>query len=224
MIEIAHMTLWRYTGRGNEGALGREPITDDGSQYLTRMIVDARKGDKATRDKLFTFVYEELRRIAARRRGVGKSGHTMQPTVLANEAYLFLEKRFPLPPADEPDNRATFFHTVALAMRAILKDYRRKKNAKKRGGGEIPAVLESDVEEDRGGDFDAVDLLALDEAMDRLEARNDRWFGVVMHRYYAGRSMPEIAGYMGLSPETVKKDWKLARAWLLRELDREGPS
>ena len=185
------------------------------------MIVDARNGDKETKDKLFTVMYEEMRRIAAKSRGVGRCGHTMQPTVLANEAYLFLEKRFPLPPNEEPENRATFFHTVALAMRAILKDYWRKKKAKKRGEGKTPAVLESSIEDKEEGDFDAVDFLVLDEAMDRLEARNSRWFSVVMHKYYAGRATPEIAHLMGVSVETVKKDWKLARAWLLRELDRE---
>lgn len=189
---------------------------------MTRMISAARKGNKEAKDKLFTFVYEEMRRIAAKSRGAGKFGHTMQPTALANEAYLFLEKRFPLPPYQEPENRATFFHTVALAMRAILKDYWRKKRAKKRGEGKAPVVMESsieDKEEDTG--FDAVDYLVLDEAMDRLEARNSRWFGVVMHKYYAGRVTSEIADLMGISVETVKKDWKLARAWLLRELDRE---
>jgi RNA polymerase sigma factor (TIGR02999 family) len=186
------------------------------------MIGAARKGEKEAKDRLFTLVYEEMRHIAAQRRGIGKFGHTMQPTVLAHEAYLFFEKRFPLPPADEPEHRETFFRTVALAMRAILKDYWRKKRAMKRGGGETPAVLESDIEIKEEGGFDTVDFLALDEAMDRLEVRNSRWFSVVMHKYFAGRTTPETAHLMGLSVETVKKDWKLARAWLLRELDGVG--
>lgn len=161
-------------------------------------------------------------RIAKRSRGVGKYGHTMQPTVIVHEAYLFFEKRFPLPPSDEPEDRETFFRTVALAMRAILKDYWRKKRAMKRGGGETPAVLNFDIECEVDGDFDRVDYLVLDEAMDRLEARNARWFSVVMHKYFAGRTTNEIAHLMGVSVETVKNDWKLARAWLLRELDQEG--
>ena len=77
------------------------------------------------------------------------------------------------------------------------------------------------AEEDSG--FGAVDFLDLDEAMDRLEQRNGRWFSVVMHKYYAGRAVPEIADLMGVSVETVKNDWKLARAWLLRELERRDP-
>jgi RNA polymerase sigma factor (TIGR02999 family) len=187
------------------------------------MIHSAREGDKEARDSLFDIVYEEMRRIASKSRGAGAFGHTMQPTALANEAYLFLEKRFPLPPTDQPEDRSMFFRTVALAMRAILKDYWRKKRAAKRGGGDTPLAIEHDLTDRavEGTDFEAVDFLDLDEAMDRLEKRNGRWFTVVMHKYYAGRTVPEIAQLMDVSQETVKKDWHLARAWLLRELEQK---
>jgi len=200
--------------------LGVITIADHDSQYLTKIIGAARKGEKKAKDMLFSLVYEEMRRIAARSRGIGKIGHTMQPTALVHEAYLFFEKRIPLPPSDEPEHRETFFRTVAMAMRTILKDYWRKKMAKKRGGGETPINLETNIEiKEEKGDFETVDFLVLDEAMDRLEARNSRWFSVVLHKYYAGQTIPEIANFMGVSVETVKKDWKLARAWLLREME-----
>ena len=186
---------------------------------VTRLIHVAREGDAAAKNRLFELVYSELQAIARRRPGVGKPGDTMQATALVNEAYLFFEKHFPIPPRNERENRETFFCTVALAMRAILKDYWRAKRSKKRGGDEeIVAYAGQEPARDELREFDQVDFLALDEAMNRLEGRSARWFGVVMHRYFAGRSVEETAELMGISPATVKSDWALARAWLHRFL------
>jgi len=187
---------------------------------VTVLVQASRAGDAQARDRLFTLVYEELRELAGRAWHVGKFGHTMQPTALANEAYLFFERRFPVPAPDQRENRETFYRTVALAMRAILKDYWRGKRAAKRGGGEKPVALgDIDVAESPDAAFADVDFLDLDEALRHLEGRNERWFGVVMHRYFGGRTIEETGELMGLSPATVKTDWQLARAWLHQRLN-----
>ncbi|MFH1998292.1 MAG: ECF-type sigma factor [Planctomycetota bacterium] len=202
---------------------GDFPINENDPGYFAHLIGSARKGDKVAKDELFTLVYDKMRRIAALSRGVGKQGDTMQPTVMVHEAYLHFEKYFPLPPEEKHEDRALFFQMAALAMRTILKDYWRKKKAKKRGGGETPLSLQSSIpDRESDGVFDVVDIMALDEAMDRLEKRNRRWFSVVLHKYYAGRTTQEAAHLLGISAETVKNDWKLARAWLLRELETKG--
>ncbi len=195
----------------------------DERQNLTALIQASRQGEAGARDRLFTIVYDELRSMAQHAWHVGRYGDTMQPTALANEAYLFFEKHFPVPPKEEPENRETFFRTIALAMRAILKDYWRSKKAAKRGGGERPRHLSSvDVPEPAENEFSDVDFLELDEALHRLEGRNGRWFSVVMHRYFGGRSIEETAELLNISPATVKSDWQLARAWLRRKLGAEG--
>ena len=191
-------------------------------QHTTQLIKASREGDEEAKRELFGRVYDELRRIAQRRVGWGKYGHTMQATAFANEAYIFFEKHFPVPPKDQPENRETFFRIAALAMRAILKDYWRAKNTEKRGGGSEPVPLEHDVSEPAHADFEQVDFLALDEAMTRLEGRNGRWFCAVMHRYFGGRTIAETAELMNLSAATVKTDWLLARGWLRKELDIGG--
>lgn len=199
-------------------------MTEQDPGKVTVLIQATRGGDETAKDQLFTLVYDELRRIAARRPGVGKAGQTMQATALVHEAYIFFERRFPQAPAEERENREVFFRTVALAMRAILKDYWRKKKARKRGGDQqITPMGEMEIVQTPDEELSRVDFLALDQTIDRLEERNARWFGVVLHRYFAGRSIEETAELMGIATATVKSDWKLARAWLLRELEGGDP-
>jgi RNA polymerase sigma factor (TIGR02999 family) len=187
---------------------------------VTILLDRVRQGDRRAEDQLFTLVNDELRAIARRSRYVGRPGETMQPTALANEAYLHLIRRMPMPPADERGGREWFFRIVAWAMREILRDYWRKKNAAKRGGREaLGALGEHDPADRRGDRLGNTDFLALDEALTNLEQYNERWFDIVMHRYFAGRTLEETAELMGLGLTTVKDDWKLARAWLGRELD-----
>ncbi len=189
-------------------------------ENLTLLIAATRKGDERAREQLFAIVYEEIREIARRSRFAGADGETMQPTALANEAYLFFQDRFPRAPTDNRENRETFFRTVALAMRTILRDHWRKKNALKRGGGAAPFGYDGNDPVDAGGDceFGSIDFLQLDEALDRLRVYNERWHDVVMHRYFAGRSIEETAELMGIGSTTVKTEWRVARAWLQREL------
>jgi len=186
---------------------------------ITVLIDASRDGDAEARDRLFSVVYDELRQIARRSRYVGREGQTMQPTALANEAYIFFEKHFPVPPKDQRESRETFFRTVALAMRTILRDYWRSKHAAKRGGDEQPVALgDHDPADEQPDEFGGVDFLDLDEALHKLEGRNGRWFSVVMHRYFGGRTIAETAELMGIAPATVKSDWQLARAWLRLKL------
>ncbi len=197
---------------------------DAGDRQKTVQLIQAtREGHPDAKRELFGRLYDELRRIARCKVGWRAYGHTMQATALANEAYIFFEKHFPVPPKDEPENREAFFRMVALAMRAILKDHWRRKRARKRGGGTPPLTLgEHEPIAADAADFERFDFLDLDEALDRLEQRNGRWFSVVMHRYFGGRSIEDTAELMNISPATVKKDWQLAKGWLRRELAGGG--
>jgi len=196
-------------------------VRTDGEQgEITLLIEQTRPGDTDAQLRLFHLVYEELIRIAHRQQQAGRDGETMQPTVLANEAYLLLMRNIPAPPQGEKENRRTFFRTAALAMRAILRDYWRRKNASKRGGEQPPVAL-GDLDAVAPQGRDRVDFLALDAALNELESYNRRWYDVVMHRYFGGRTIEETAELLGIAPATVKSDWSFARAWLRRALDGE---
>ncbi len=185
---------------------------------LTVLLHESAADTPGARDRLFTLVYEDLRRIARNRRGVGAAGETMQPTVLANEAVAEMLRRMESPGGFPLSSRSEFFGAVALAMRSILKDHRRARLAAKRGGGVVAVALRDEESSRDETPFGAVDLLALDEAMDRLERYDERWHRVVMFRFYAGRTIEETAELLGSGVTTVKSDWRGARAWLAREL------
>jgi RNA polymerase sigma-70 factor, ECF subfamily len=188
-------------------------------ENLTELIQASSAGDRAAQDQLFTVVHNELRRIASRSRYVGAPGETFQATALVNEAYIELSRRMTLARLESASVRDAFYATVGRAMRTVLRDYWRTRIAEKRGGGDRAASLpEEDMVAAPAGEFDAADFLSLDEAMNRLEAFNPRWFQVVMHRYFAGREIDETAELMNISKSTVKTDWQLARAWLRREI------
>ncbi|MCA9312471.1 MAG: sigma-70 family RNA polymerase sigma factor [Phycisphaerales bacterium] len=187
----------------------------DDHEPITLLIRAARDGGQAERDHLFRTVYEELRLMAQSMRHVGHDGQTLQATVLANETFLELQRRFPLPPERIPESRATFFRTVALAMRTILRDYWRARTALKRGGGSRPARLaDADLAATPEIDEDAEAFIALDEALSRLQAHNERWYDVAMQRFFGGRTIPETARILEISESTVQADWRQARAWL----------
>lgn len=192
-----------------------EPRQDD----LTQLIGDARGGDPSARERLYDRVYDELRSIARRTPRVGRPGQTLQPTVIVSELFVEFERRFPPPPRDIPESRATFFRTVALAMRTICRDYWRAQHAQKRGGGAAPAPLDERLDAaPRDELMTDSGFLDLDEALTRLEHFNKRWYEVVMQRYFAGRTIAETATLLGMAESTVSADWQLARAWLRKEL------
>lgn len=191
---------------------------DERHDDLTRMIGDARLGDASAKQALYDRIHAELRAIAGRTPRAGRAGDTLQPTVIVNELFVEFERRFPPPPADIPESRATFFRTVALAMRTICRDYWRAQSAKKRGGGVRPVQINEQLDADSDDLMSASDFLDLDDALSRLETFNPRWFEVVMHRYFAGRTIQQTAELLNMAESSVSADWQLARAWLRKEL------
>lgn len=160
---------------------------------------------------LITLLYKELRRAAAGILRRERPNHTLQPTALVNEAYLRLAAQ--AGPAF--GSRAQFLAAASHLMREILIDYARARNRAKRGGGKAALSIE---DAGRLAAEEGVDLLALDEALHRLERIDAQQRRIVELRYFGGLSIEEAAEALGVSPATVKRDWRTARAWLHREL------
>jgi RNA polymerase sigma factor (TIGR02999 family) len=181
---------------------------------VTRILSAIQQGDGAASEQLLPLVYDELRKLAAQRLNAEKPGQTLQATALVHEAYLRLVDR------DQPpqwDGRKHFFASAAEAMRRILIDNARRKLSLK-GGGEHQRVELSHVEP-AAVDVPGLDLLALDEALQRLAAKHPRKAELVKLRFFAGLSNEQAAGALGISPSTADNDWAYARAWLRLELD-----
>jgi RNA polymerase sigma factor (TIGR02999 family) len=159
-------------------------------------------------------VYTELRAIAAKHLRSERSGHTLQPTALANEAYLRLRGLGDVPWHD----RAHFFAVASRIMRRILVDHARANLAQKRGAGWARVQLEEGL---RGGvshSMDAAELIDLDRALDQLAVAEPRLSRLVELRFFGGLTIEEVAGFLDCSPRTAKRDWAFARAWLLQHL------
>lgn len=178
---------------------------------VTALLARLNAGEPEVVDRLFPLVYAELRRAAQRALRAERSGHTLQPTALVHEVYLKLAAGGP--PGSR--NRAHFLGIAARAMRQILVDHSRRRGAAKRGGGAVGEPLDS-RHADPAAPFD--DLVALDDALDRLGAVNPRLRQVVELRYFAGLTDEEIADALEVTSRTVQRDWVKARAWLYREL------
>jgi RNA polymerase sigma factor (TIGR02999 family) len=161
-------------------------------------------------------VYEELRQIAARYMARERRGHTLQTTALVHEAYVRLVDQQNLHDGD----REQFFAIAANVIRRILVDHARGRDAEKRGGADRQRMSISGVDVPDGAD--AIDLLALEDALARLEAMSERAAKVVTMRYFGGMTVDEVARALGVSPRTVADDWAMARAWLRRELEPDG--
>jgi RNA polymerase sigma factor (TIGR02999 family) len=181
---------------------------------VTRLIMDWRKGDQAALDQLLPLVYQELHRRAMIFMSREPPGHTLQPTALINEVYLRLVDQSQMACEDRDD----FFAVCANLMRQILVDMARARMAAKRGGGLPQASLEEAMLASRDPDRE---LLALNDALEELSALNARQGRVVVLRYFGGLTVEETAQALEVSPETVKRDWKLAKVWLFRELNHK---
>lgn len=182
---------------------------------VTQLLVAWTDGDETALAKLTTLVHEELRRLARRYMRRESSGHTLQTTALVNEVYLRLIDATSV----QWQNRAHFFAISANLMRRILIDYARSGNYVKRGGGAIHVSL------DEAAVFSpkrAPDLLALDEALSALAEMDPRKSQVIELRFFGGLSVEETAEVLGVSRDTVLRDWRLAKSWLLRELSKGG--
>lgn len=190
---------------------------DDGAPApgdITALLAAVRGGDAAAQGELFQRVYDDLRRIARRQLGSGPSP-TLSTTALVHELYLRLSR----PGALSQHDRVHFFAVAARAMRQIVIGAARRRGRLKRGGGQRP--LDIDVEEIRFEDK-AAELVALDRALSRLEAVSPRLAQVVEWRFFGGRTLVEIGEALGLTDRSMKRDWAKARAFLYRELQREG--
>ena len=181
------------------------------SHEVTSLLKAWCAGEREALDRLVPLVYEELHRAARRYMRGENQGHTLETTALINEVYLRLVN---LPGVDW-QNRGHFFAMCARLMRRILVDLARSKNAVKRGAG---APEEAFDEAFFILNAASIDLLALDEALDRLAKIDKRKSLVVEMRFFGGLSTEESAEVLQVSSETVKRDWRLAKAWLLREL------
>jgi RNA polymerase sigma-70 factor (ECF subfamily) len=178
---------------------------------VTVLLERWRGGDRAALDELMPLVYGELRSLADRHLRNERAGHTLQPTALVNEAYL----RLAAVRGGGFENRAHFFAAAATAMRRILVDHARRRGRQKRGAD--VTIVDLDVDLVAGID-PRVDLLALDDALDRLTAVSPVKGKVVELRYFGGLSVEQTAEFLGISPATVKRHWAFARVWLYREL------
>jgi RNA polymerase sigma factor (TIGR02999 family) len=190
-------------------------VGPENTAALTTLLDGVRRGDRAALDELTARVYPELRRIAAHYMRGERSEHTLQTTALINEAYLHLFGE----EAPSWQNRAHFFAAVAREMRHILVDYARARNALKGPGPHrhlpISAIRGLGI---TGDD----DLLALDEALTRLERVEPRASRVVELRFFVGLSEQETAEALDISISTLKRDWTFAKAWLFSQLDSAG--
>lgn len=181
---------------------------------ITRTFLRWRQGDPEALHALLPLVYEEMRRLAGAYLKNESSGHTLQPTALAHEAYLrLLDQRHV-----SWQNRAHFMGLAAQAMRRILIDHARRRGAQKRGGDAVHVTLEDSDAVAEGTAPLGVAVEDLNEALDGLARLDERQARVVELRFFTGLSVEETAEVLAISPATVKRDWTLARAWLHREL------
>jgi RNA polymerase sigma-70 factor (ECF subfamily) len=185
------------------------------AEDITAILSAWGHGDAKAIDRLFPLVYEELRALARRRAGRGR-GETLRTTALVHEAYLRLVDRNHA----TFENRRHFFAVAGKVMRRLVVDHARDRGARKRGGGAAPVTLDDEAIAAPGA---PVDLVALDEALGRLEGVDARLGRLVELRYFAGLTLEETAEALEISPATVKRDWFKARAFLLHEMGGAGP-
>ncbi|HET7039848.1 MAG TPA: sigma-70 family RNA polymerase sigma factor [Gemmatimonadales bacterium] len=183
-----------------------------GSSEITQALLDLSGGDRRAMDRLLPLVYDQLRLLAERALRRERPEHTLTPTALVHEAYLKLAQLDRI----GWQGRAHFFAVSARAMRRILISYARERKAGKRGAGATHVPVESVMV---AAESRPEQLLALDEALTRLEALSARQARVVECRFFAGMGVDETATALGVSPATVKREWTAARAWLTRELE-----
>ena len=186
-------------------------MSQTSSHEVTKLLVAWKEGDSAALERLIPLVYSELRRMAQRYMRGERAGVSLQATALVNEAYLkLIEARHV-----SWENRAHFFAIAARLMRRVLVDMARRRNFQKRGGGELRVTLSEGIGVTPAP---APDLLALDEALSALAQFDERKCRVVEMRFFGGLTENEIAAALSVSEETVRRDWRLAKAWLLRRL------
>ena len=181
---------------------------------ITGLLAAWNNGDEEALSRLMPVVYPELRRIARRHLGRRPAGHTLESAALANEAYLKLVRAGCI----RCENRVHFLALCAQMMRRILVDHARARGYAKRGGNAVRVPLDDAL---LGARARGIEMLALDEALESLSKIDVRKGRVVELRYFGGLSVEEAAEILGISPETAKRDWKMAKAWLFGQLTGE---
>jgi RNA polymerase sigma factor (TIGR02999 family) len=184
--------------------------------HVTRLLVKAGGGDQEALNELVPLVYDELRRVAERQLRRERQGHTLGASGLVNEAYLKLVDQIRV----DWQSRQHFYSVAARAMRQILIDYARRRKAEKRGAGWDRTSIE---DKQIGLDSPLEELLALDQALDRMGEIDERMRQVVEYRYFCGLTEKETAELLGVNLRTIQRDWLKARAWLYRELYEKEP-
>lgn len=192
----------------------REAMATASTHDVTGWLQAWGQGDESALEKLAPLVYAELHRRARRLMGRERAGHSLQPTALIHEAYLRLVGGAP----PDAKDRGHFFALASRLMRQILVDHARTRGRRKRGGGAIAVTFD----EAWMGRAPEVDLVRLDEALRALAETDERKSRVVEMRYFGGLTAEQTAGVLNVSPQTVLRDFRLAKAWLHRELTR-GP-
>jgi RNA polymerase sigma factor (TIGR02999 family) len=189
--------------------------SDRPGPHVTELLLSWGRGDRSALDELVPIVHQELRRLARLQMRGERDNHTLQTTALVNEAFIRLVDLRRIRWQD----RAHFLALSARLMRRILVDHARSRNYRKRGGGAVNVALDDsiDMSRERGAD-----LVALDDALESLARVDPRKGQVVELRFFGGLSMDETAEALGISAETVLRDWRLAKVWLLREVSGDG--
>jgi RNA polymerase sigma-70 factor, ECF subfamily len=188
----------------------RAPSLSPNSEEVMQLLADWKSGDRAALDRLMPIVYGEMRRLAAYHLKNERPGHTLQPTALIHEAYLRLMNQEPPTVVSAPH----FYSVASQVMRQVLVDFARRRKAAKRGAGNQAPLEEASAMSEQRAD----ELIALDEALDRLKALDERKARVIEARFFGGFQREEIADALGLTLATVKRDLILGEAWLRREL------
>lgn len=184
------------------------------SKQVSTLLAQWKSGDRQALEALLPLVYDELRRLARHHLRQQRPNHTLQTTALVHEAYLRLARDGSL----QVENQAHLMGLAAQLMRWILVDYERQRRATKRGAGVTKLTLDASTPaaaKDRG-----IDLLALDEALERLNKLDPEQSRIIELRYFGGLSIEDTSAVLGVSAATVKRSWASARAWLLREMSR----
>ena len=188
----------------------------DSPGEISALLAEMRSGRKDAIGRLFPLVYKELRRLAAHYMRGERPNHTLQPTALVHEAYLRLVGQERV----HWQNRAQFMGIAGQLMRRLLVDHARKKHAAKRGGSLI--TLKEGLGNPKSAAMQSEELLAIDEALERLEMLDPQQVRVVELRYFGGLTAEETASAMGISQRSVEREWALAKAWLRTQLADRG--
>ena len=182
---------------------------------MLALLRASRSGDRAAFDRLFESLYGELKRLARRQLRRGRPGQTLSTTAVVHETYLKLTQGSPV----DVHDRGHFMALAARAMRQVIVDVARRRQAHKRGSGEAAALLD---ESEIAVDAVAEELLAVEESLKKLEAVDERLARIVEWRFFGGMSEEEIAQTLGVTSRTVRRDWRQARAFLFRDIAGQG--